>query len=334
MKIWLPTVKTGSGTDVFTRQLANGLMARGISPTINWFPHILELAPSLLKGVSPPQGTDIIHTNSWHGFAFARTDIPMVTTVHHCVHDMGYAPYRSLMQSIYHKTRIYRHERHSFALSDAVVADSHFTAERVTEAFPGTHPIVIYAGVDHEFFVPDHAPTTKDGPFRLLYVGNPTRRKGFDLLIPIMERLGKGFKLSITSGLRGGKSPGAANIESLGRLDDRALLKAYQDCDALLFPSRYEGFGYVVCEAMACGKPVVTSNNSALTEVVNDGETGFLCPTDDIDAYCQAIRNLASDPVLAGKMGDAGRSRVIEHFTLDRVAANYAELYERLLNDF
>src|SRR5690606_35387237 len=108
--------------------------------------------------------------------------------------------------------------------------------------------------------------------FKLLYVGNAMKRKGTDLLAPILRELGPDFVLYYTSGFRNVDSTHLpSNMVPLGRLTDEELVAAYNECDALLFPSRMEGFGYTVAGAMACGKPVICTNASSMPELVENG---------------------------------------------------------------
>jgi glycosyltransferase involved in cell wall biosynthesis len=147
-----------------------------------------------------------------------------------------------------------------------------------------------------------------------------------------MGRLGDRCELAYTSGLRGADPlRSLANTRHLGRLTRNALRQAYRDADLLVFPSRLEGFGYAAAEAMACGTPVVATNGSALPEVVSDGETGLLCPVDDLDAFEQAIRRLAGDPGLRRSMGIRGREIAVSRFSMQRMTDRYIALCERLL---
>ena len=87
--------------------------------------------------------------------------------------------------------------------------------------------------------------------------------------------------------------------------------------DVFALSSQYEGFGLVLLEAMAAGKPVVATQVSAILEVVEDGVNGLLCPADDPDAFSAAMMRL-EDTALREKLGTAGRKRAGE-FTLDRM---------------
>lgn len=106
---------------------------------------------------------------------------------------------------------------------------------------------------------------------------------------------------------------------------------AYRDCDALLFPSRLEGFGLVALEAQACARPVIATNCSSLPEVVADGETGFLCPIDDVEAFANAARTLRDDPARWRRMGLAGRQNVEQRFVEDHAIQRYLDVYARAL---
>ena len=331
MKVWMPTIRAETGADVYTEILAAGLARHGLQVCVNWYNRYFELFPSLLNAVPSPPQADIIVANSWYGHAFRRKPARLIITVLHCVHDAAYAPFKSLPQRIYHTAFIYHHEKLSFTAADRILAISNYTADAVTKAFDITRPVVIYNGIDTNYFSP-YQGTAKKKKFNLLFVGTPSRRKGFDLLPLIMQRLGNQFVLRYTGKAGHVSGSGMDNIQSVGRLDRDALLTAYRECDALLFPSRYEGFGYAVCEAMACGKPVIAGDNSSLPELVRHNDTGILCKTDDVDAFAHAVRLLADNPDLARRMGEAGRERVKQNFTLETMTDNYIRFYEEILS--
>ncbi len=97
--------------------------------------------------------------------------------------------------------------------------------------------------------------------------------------------------------------------------------------DALLMPSRHEGLPLALLEAMALGTPVVASRVGGLAEVLRDGETGLLVPPGDPAALLAAWRRLAADPALARRIGDAARDEQRRRYSIDRVVADYADLY-------
>ncbi len=121
-----------------------------------------------------------------------------------------------------------------------------------------------------------------------------------------------------------------ANAIALGRVAREKLPAIYNMCDIFLFPSRLEGFGYAVAEAMACGKPVVCTNGSSLPELVVDQKGGYLCKRDDITDFADSIRTLAADSHLRETMGEFNRKRILERFTRDKMAEHYLRLYQAI----
>jgi glycosyltransferase involved in cell wall biosynthesis len=334
MKIWFPLVAVDTGSDVYTIRLANSLKRQGIDTEISYFSKYFELNPGLLAGQSPPTGTDIIHSNSWTAFAFKRRDIPLVATVHLPVMDPSYEPYKSFAQKIYHNLLIKRFEQLSLAAADKVVAVSDFVNRSIRNTYNGVEPVTIHNFVDtDQFFPATDKHRVKDDIFRLLFVGNLTKRKGCDLLDPIMEKLGSQYNLKATTGLRKHRfSLSQKNIIAAGKLEGKKLVEAYQNADALLFPTRLEGFGYSALEAMACGIPVIASDNSSIPEVVADGKTGLLCPTNDVDSFYRASKFLHSHPEKCHEYGLAGRERVLSHFSPEQITQQYIALYNDLLS--
>lgn len=332
MKIWFPAVTGGSGTDVFTSRLAKALQRRGVEAEITWFPTHYQFVPQLLRSIRPPAGTDIVHVNAWNGFAFKRAGLPLVVTEHQGVFGTGNRPYRSAWQTLYHLAVIRPYVRASLHAATAVTVVSCYAADGLkrTLAYQLAQPI--YNFVDCDEFVPG-SPLPQTGPFRLLFVGNWSSLKGSEVLMAVMRQLGPTFQLRFTSGLKDLRpSTITNNMIPLGRLTRREdIAREYQNCDAVIVPSFFEGFGYVALEGMACGKPVIASNNSAIPEVVEDQVTGILCPTGDVEAFTAACRYMAENRDVAQRYGDAGRERALSVFSENIIVPRYIALYERLL---
>ena len=96
--------------------------------------------------------------------------------------------------------------------------------------------------------------------------------------------------------------------------------------DIFALTSAYEGFGLVLLEAMAAGKPVVATNVSAIPEVVVDKETGFLCNAFDAEAFASAFFHLENEH-LRSQMGEAGKTRVKKEFTIEKMESNTRKVY-------
>ncbi len=103
-------------------------------------------------------------------------------------------------------------------------------------------------------------------------------------------------------------------------------------CDVYTMPSSEEPFGLVYLEAMAMKKPVVSLDNGGTPEVVEHGRSGLLAPPGDVEALTSHIVKLLEDGELRARMGDYGRSRVLEYFNAERMARDAARAYEHILD--
>ena len=132
-------------------------------------------------------------------------------------------------------------------------------------------------------------------PWRLLFVGRPSRRKGFDAIIGAAETLGPFFQLRLV-----GVEPDEAlpaNAVPLGRLPDAALADEMRRAHAVLAPSRYESFGLVYQEAIAAGRPIVAcADDPAARAFVATAGTGVLAPECTGAAVAAAARALVTVP--------------------------------------
>jgi glycosyltransferase involved in cell wall biosynthesis len=113
-----------------------------------------------------------------------------------------------------------------------------------------------------------------------------------------------------------------ADVELLGRVSDEDLIGLYRGAAAYLDPSLYEGFGYGVLEAMACGAPVVASDRTSIPELVGDG--GLLCDPESPEDLAAALRRVLGEPGLAEELRARGLARAA-NFTWERAADALAE---------
>ncbi|MEA2406364.1 MAG: hypothetical protein QOE69_483 [Thermoleophilaceae bacterium] len=136
---------------------------------------------------------------------------------------------------------------------------------------------------------------------------------------------------------------GGAFRESLEReagragVSDRVAFAGYRPAETVLgaldvfvLPSWTEGMPVTVLEAMAAGKPVVATSVGGTPELVVDGVTGVLVPPRDPEALAAALRELLADRARAGRLGAAGRARVAERFTLERMTDRVLEVYDEV----
>jgi len=335
--VWFLAIRAHSGTDIFTQRLCDELNRRGIRSEITWLPLRAEFAPWSVPRPPPPEWANVVHVNTWLHQRFLPPDLPVVATEHGCVHDEALLSYKTRAQAAYHRYWIRPMEAKVIRTAAAVTAVSHYTARKVAANFGREDIDVIYNGIPSGgVFQPDGRDKPHQ-PFRLLYIGNWSSRKGADRLGPVMERLGSGFELYYTEDRKGRQRRYSLppSCRSLGRLQgESAVAEACRNADALLLPSRLEGFGLVALEAQACGLPVIATRGSSLVEVVQDGETGLLCDQDDIGAFARAAKSLATNHRLWRELRRAGPARVKAQFSESLLIDGYVEIYDRVLRQF
>jgi len=119
------------------------------------------------------------------------------------------------------------------------------------------------------------------------------------------------------------------NVRFTGFRDD--VPRLMRAIDILVLPSKNEGFGYVLAEAMSVGKPVVATRISSIPEIVGEG-TGLLVPPGDADALAEAILQLVRNPKLAQQMGRDGQRRVRELFDVERMLDEVELLFNQVIS--
>lgn len=331
--VWFPTVRTNTGTDIFTQRLVKGLNERGIQAEITWLPLRAEYAPWTVAAPKAPAWATAVHVNTWLHPRFIPKYLPLVATIHHAVHHPDAQNYKGWIRALYHRYWIAPIERRVMQRAEKVITVSQFVADSAKQALINIPMQVIHNGIDTNVFKPSNRVRKPGEPFRLLYVGSWMARKGVDLLPPIMRKLGDDIELHYTGGPAAEKDRAhmPPNMIDIGRLQgDAALAAAMQDADALLFPSRSEGFGLVAVEAMACSLPVVASRIGPLIEVVAHSKTGLLCPLDDVTGFVTAVRNLSTDQPLHDAMRHAAPNHALEHFSERAMVDKYLHAYRNI----
>jgi hypothetical protein len=124
-----------------------------------------------------------------------------------------------------------------------------------------------------------------------------------------------GVRLLVAGG--GAKADAGPDVELLGRVTDSELVELYRGAAAFLDPTLYEGFGYGVLEAMACGAPVVASGTTSIPEVT--GDAALLCDPRDPEALAAALRRVLDEDGLAAGMRERGLAQAAR-FTWEATA--------------
>lgn len=169
----------------------------------------------------------------------------------------------------------------------------------------------------------------------LLMVSEYSRRKGYPeafAMIGALAELGYPHRLRVSGRVAPWVRPAVERlvagaprpdrIELIGYVDD--IVSQYQQADAVIVSSRYEGFGLPILEAMACGTPVVSFDNSALTEVAADA--AVLVPDGDVAAMTDAVRRVLDTPSLHAELSERGLARAREQ-TWARSTAAHLDVY-------
>lgn len=210
---------------------------------------------------------------------------------------------------------------------------------------PAAKVMVIRYGIDAQDFVQPSFDFRKsqwlNGEPLIGSIGRLEARKGHDCLIKAMPGVLKIFPDATL--VVAGHDPWGYRATLQGLVDRMGLnghvrLMGFQEdvpsflhaIDVFAFGSRSEGFGQVVIEAMAAGKPVVANRIPPMTEVVLAGETGLLVETENPGELAAAIVSLLGDPLLARKMGKLGEDRARTLFSAERMAEQTLGLYRSL----
>ena len=330
LNIWFPTLSAGSGSDVYTRRLADALIRRGMNATITWFPHYYEFFPHLLRNIAPPANTDIIHSSSWYGFAFKRKNLPLVITEHSSIFDAAFIKFMSVSQRLYHNLLIKFYVRKTYKAATSICAVSNYISRQIHRTTPHKNIVTIHNWYTPSKLNPDSSKKNKN-KFRVLYVGNHSKPKGTELLPQLAVLLDSdNIEILCIAGLRGKRLVKKnSNMRFLPCMSEQELARHYTRADVLISTSRYEGFGYTILEALTHGAPVVCFNNSALPELVIDGYNGFMVETDDIDAMARRIKRLKNDPDLRQKLS-AGALESAGRYNESRLVEKYIDLYRSL----
>jgi glycosyltransferase involved in cell wall biosynthesis len=220
-------------------------------------------------------------------------------------------------------------KRCEMELADLVLAPSSFVADTISRFHDKRIARAGY-GVDSDFWRPSE-PTGSDRPLRFIYVGHISIRKGTPILLQAWEKSTlKDAELILIGPWQLAhkiKSRLPKGVRHISPLSSAELRTQYQSSDVFVFPSFFEGFGFVLLEAMACGLPVIASECTAAPDIV-DANTGTVVPAGDVDAWVEAIRSVAEHrdelPVMKLAARDAALQQTWSHYrkaVSDAVAA-------------
>ena len=124
-------------------------------------------------------------------------------------------------------------------------------------------------------------------------------------------------------------------VRLVGYQSETDLVRMFAGSIAFLSPSKMEGFGLAVAEAMACGTPAIVSNKGALPEVVTHRKTGFVLPINQgLDPWISAMISLSEDSALYKSYGEAAESRIKDMFTWERAGTQTEAVYQQVVDQY
>ena len=271
--------------------------------------------PEALKDIESSNKFDIIHFNGLSYWFIKKklSEAPNIVTIHHLVTDSIKCNNLSLISRIKdisgeNSFLIPFLEKRCIKYADKIVSVSKFTKKQIVDTY-GTSPekiYVIYNGIElkEQTFTEEELEESRKQfgiPQKpvILFVGRvDDHRKGLDLLLKSLKIVLEKIDCILLVVGKGNQNEARTLATSLeiqdnvfftGFVNEINLKKCYQLCNVYVVPSRLEGFGLTILEAMAAGKPVVATNVGAIPEIITDKENGFLVEPNDIDSISNTI---------------------------------------------
>jgi glycosyltransferase involved in cell wall biosynthesis len=219
-----------------------------------------------------------------------------------------------------------------YAACDALTVPSEFARQTyIDRGIPAEKVHVIPYGVRLERFM-----KTQDAPaerFEVLFVGGVSLRKGIPYLLEAFARLkAPNKRLRIVGGMADWMKPvlerlPREHVEFAGSVPQHQLPTIMSSSHVLVLPSIEDGFGMVMTQALACGCPVIGTNNTGASDTLTDGVEGYIVPIRDADTLADRLQRLANGRELQRRMSEAA---------LERVKGNggwtgYGDAWEKLL---
>jgi glycosyltransferase involved in cell wall biosynthesis len=345
---FISTFKEIGGISIHTRELLRKFRERGhqvtVIPLAVLWPQPLAMEHYLW---SLNRGFDIVNVQGTSEMAaIAAGLLASKTITGGCVcTSHGFSPPRWYGRSLTRELM-----RGALGRYGALISISKYVENRLRQFFEGRAPklYTVYDGVDTDLFNPAVDPTNLRQHLGLrdkkviLYSGRLTEKKGAHHLLKAFSILckespgvglvycGRGAMEAELKGMA--KDLGVANrVIFTGPVPHHELARYYAMCNVLAVPSTYENLGLAPMEAMSAGRSVVASGTGGLPEVVENMRTGVLVPPGDPEALADALLRVISDDELASRLGTAGRSRVLEKFSLERCTDATIAVFESVL---
>lgn len=357
-KVTIITTKHPDGIKIEESELVN-IYYVGDKP-ITYTKKFYNDSASLFEELDNVEKFDIVHSQSVSGFGFtkfSKRKIPFVTTLHGTAKNeikssLNTKTLRGLLRALY----IFINDRtHSkipitiLAKSDKIISVSNELNKDIQKQFniPGSNLVTIPNGIDIDKFKPISTDDLKEilnlnDKKIILSVGRIDEQKGFQLLIKVLPKISKKFNVKL---IIVGTGPYLRSLKSMaekrglqdrviftGRVTDEDLPKYYNLADVFAFPTlRFEGLPYVIPEAMACEKPVISSRIGGIPTAIENGRDGILIEPGNLDELVNNILYLLDNEDVANALGKRAREKVINELSLDKMVEDTIKVYEDML---
>jgi len=292
---------------------------------------------------------DLVHDNQCLGYDILKIEkiIPTIVTLHHPITrdralEMAHTPNRRKRRSIGRwysfvkmQGRVASRMPRVVVVSENSIKDIHSDMGVSLDRMR-----LVPVGVDPELFLP--MPHVTRRPGRLITTASAdVALKGLSYLLEAMAKLRteRDVTLTIIGKPREGASADLIDklglrphIEFVSGVSDERIVELYAEAELAVVPSLYEGFSLPAIEAMSTGICLVATDGGALPEVTGrDGDTVLQCKAGDVDALVTAIRRGLDDPALRERVGQAGRTRVVERWSWKHCAQLTVDQYREVL---
>jgi glycosyltransferase involved in cell wall biosynthesis len=252
-------------------------------------------------------------------------------------------------------------EKRTFASSDMIIPSSHFLKDEIVRSYGDLGNVrmeVLHNGIDIAEFLEarnhyrtisgekkiesknDSPETGKESAITILYVGGFTFRKGLDVLLKSLRPLRDSFRFKIIvtgpSGSKWARAYLMGMMQELGlsssaviypNVSREEMMRLLQTSDIFVFPSRYEGFGIALLEALASGKPTVASRIDPVMEILGGEESALLVEPGNSRDLTLALGRLMADSELRDKLSKSAFERA-QQFDWKRIAFQYKEIVD------
>jgi glycosyltransferase involved in cell wall biosynthesis len=341
------SLDTLSGGYLYDRKLVEYLRAQGDAVEIislPWRNYASHLTDNLSFRL--PRGLDLVIEDELNHASLIAANrrphpYPLVSLVHH----LRSSELRPAWQN-----NFYRWVEHRYLQSvDGFIFNSKTTQRVVNDLIGNNKPsVVVYPPTDRfEETILEHEirARSESDEFRILFLGNVIRRKGLHTLLDAMESQSPKVYLDVIGAISSEPGYAAAMLQKTqelglsnrvhfhGPLEKEELIPNLRQAHLLVVPSSYEGYGIVYLEGMGFGLPAIGTTAGAASEIITDGETGYLIPPGDSEGLAVLLQFLAKDRELLARLSLSAQQRYRSQPKWEQTAGNIRAFLHKMIPD-